>query len=152
MMQIMTLFTSLALLVSSAIIADIIVIVHLIWILFMLLGFILTLCGFFWSNFFDRWLFRTAHLCGIIYVSILAIVGAQIRAVCPLTILENVLRIKHDPASTYSGEFIIHYAEKLIYPDINPLIITMGTLFIAVFTVVVFIVRPPAKIRRILFR
>ncbi len=151
-MQIMTLFTHLALLVSSAIFAVIIVIVHFIWILFMLMGFIFTLCGFFWSNFFDRWLFRTVHLCGIVYVSILAIIGKQIRAVCPLTIWENVSRTKYDPASAYSGEFIIHYAEKLVYPDINPLIITMGTLFIAVFTVVVFIIRPPAKIRRILFR
>lgn len=131
-------------------IAGMIVIIHLGWILFMLVGFALTLGGFFQSGFFDKWLFRTVHLCGIAYVSVLALIGRQIRAVCPLTIWENVLRTRHDPASAYSGEFIIHYVEKLVYPDINPIVITIATLFIAVFTVVVFIIRPPAKIREIL--
>ena len=127
------------------ILADIIVVIHFVWILFMLIGFILTLCGFFWKSFFDRWLFRTLHLFGIAYVSLLAIMGKY----CPLTLWENILRAKYAPALTYPGSFMIHYAEKLVYPDINPLIIRIPTTFIAVFTVVIFIIKPPAKIRRI---
>jgi hypothetical protein len=130
------------------ILADIIVVIHFVWILFMLIGFIFTLCGFFWKSFFDRWLFRTLHLFGIAYVSLLAIMGKY----CPLTLWENILRAKYDPALTYPGSFMIHYAEKLVYPDINPLIIRIPTTFIAVFTVVIFIIKPPAKIRRIFRR
>lgn len=126
------------------ILADLIVLVHFAWILFMLAGFILTLCGFFWKGFFDRWLFRTLHLFGIAYVSLLAIMGRY----CPLTLWENTLRAKYDPSLVYPGSFMIHYAEKLVYPDINPLIIRIPTTFIAVFTVVVFIIRPPERIKR----
>ncbi len=127
------------------IIADTIVVLHFVWILFMLLGFILTIWGFFWKGFFELWLFRTLHLCGILYVSLLAI----LREYCPLTILENISRLKYNPETIYPGSFIAHYIEKLVYPDVNPLILIMGTIFIAVFTLVIFIVKPPTKIRKI---
>lgn len=121
------------------ILADTIVVVHFAWILFMLWGFILTVRGFFKKEFFHRWLFRTLHLFGIAYVSLLAIMGKY----CPLTLWENVLRAKYDPALTYPGSFMIHYFEKLVYPDVNSLIIRIPTTFIAIFTVIVFIIRPP---------
>lgn len=125
------------------ILADIIVVVHFAWILFMLVGFIFTLRGLFYKEFFDRWLFRTLHLFGIIYVSLLAILGKY----CPLTIWENILRLKYDPNLTYAGSYIIHYVEKLVYPDINPLVIRIPTTFIVVFTILFFILKPPSKIR-----
>lgn len=138
------------------ILADIIVVMHFAWILFMLLGFILTLCGFFstyvlrtsadrWKGFFDKWLFRILHLFGIVYVSFLAIMGKY----CPLTIWENSLRAKYDPTLTYSGSYIVHYIEKLVYLDVNLLAILIPTIFIAIFTLVVFIIKPPTKIKRI---
>ena len=127
------------------VVADLIVVIHFAWILFMLLGFILTLCGFFYRSFFDRWLFRTLHLCGIAYVGLLA----ALRQYCPLTILENTLRTRYNPELTYPGSFIVYYVEKLVYPEVNPLIILIPTAIIAVFTILVFIIKPPAKIRRI---
>ena len=111
----------------------------------MLSGFLLTLCGFFWRRFFDNLLFRILHLCGIVYVGLLAL----LREYCPLTILENTLRVKYNPDLTYPGSFIVHYIEKLVYPDVNSSIILVPTIFIAVFTMVVFIIKPPAKIKRI---
>ena len=105
----------------------------------MLIGFILTLCGFFYKRFFDWWLFRTLHLCGIIYVGLLVL----LREYCPLTILENTVRAKYNPNLTYPGSFIVHYIEKLVYPDVNPSIILVPTIFIAVYTIVVFIFKPP---------
>lgn len=126
------------------ILADIIVVMHFAWILFMLVGFMLTLIGFWWKSFFDRWLFRTLHLCGIAYVGLLAF----LKEYCPVTILENILRARYNPESTYPGSFIVYYIEKLVYPEVNPLVILIPTIIIAVFTVVVFIIRPPAKIRR----
>lgn len=125
--------------------ADIIVVIHFAWILFILSGFILTSCGFFWKALFDKWLFRTIHLCGIFYAGLLAL----LRKHCPLTVLENNLRQKYTPESIYPDSFIIHYIEKLVYPDLNTLMIIIPTVIIAVFTIVVFIVRPPAKIRKI---
>ncbi len=108
--------------------ADIIVFIHFVWILFMLLGFLLTLCGFIYKNkrFFEMWLFRTLHLFGIVYVGLLAV----LREYCPLTILENILRGKYNPELNYPGSFIAHYIEKLVYPDVNPLIIIIPTMII----------------------
>ena len=111
----------------------------------MLVGFLLTLCGFFYRSFFDRWLFRTLHLCGIAYVGLLTV----LRQNCPLTILENVLRARYDPELEYHGSFIVNYIEQFVYPDINLLVILIPTIIIAVFTVLVFIIKPPAKIRKI---
>lgn len=111
----------------------------------MLVGFLLTLYGFFWKRFFDQWLFRTVHVGGILFVSILAVLGQY----CPLTLWENTLRAKHDPSLVYAGSCIIHYVQKLLYPNINPLIIRAVTTFITIFSIVVFIVKPPTKIRRI---
>ena len=127
------------------ILADTIVVIHFAWILFMLAGFVLTLCGFFWKRFFDKWLFRIIHLCGIIYVALLA----ALRQYCPLTILENSLRLKYNTGVKYPGSFIVYYIEKLVYPDISVSIILIPTIFIAVFTVIIFIIRPPAKIKEV---
>ena len=118
------------------ILADTIVVIHFAWILFMIAGFILTLCGFFWKRVFDRWLFRLIHLCGIIYVALLAV----LRQYCPLTILENSLRLKYNTGVKYPGSFIVYYIEKLVYPDVNVSIILIPTIFIATFTIIVFII------------
>ena len=129
--------------------ADAIIVVHFLYILFMLLGFLLTgYALFFRQKFFDWWLFRLLHLLGIFYVVSLSILGRY----CPLTILENELRLRYEAYSVYSGSFIVHYLEKLVYPDVNPLVIQIPTVFLAIFTIVVFIVRPPKKIKSIMAR
>ena len=128
------------------VLADTIVVIHLIWIIFMLAGFVLTVRGFWRKGFFNRWVFRTLHLCGIFFVGILGLLGKY----CPLTVWENALLARYDPSLVYPGSFIIHYVEKLIYPGVHPLIIQIPTTFIAVFTLVVFVFRPPEKIRKAL--
>lgn len=126
------------------ILADTIVVMHFAWIVFMLAGFIFTVAAFWHKKFFDKWLFRTLHLCGIVYVSSLAILGKY----CPLTIWENTLRQKYDPGLTYPGSFMVHYIEMLVYPEVNPGIILIPTIFIAIFTIFVFIKKPPKKIKK----
>lgn len=134
---------------SHKIFADAIIVAHFLYILFMLLGFLLTgYALFFREKFFDRWLFRSLHLLGIFYVASLSILGKY----CPLTILENELRLRYEVSAVYSGSFIVHYLEKLVYPDVNPLVIQIPTVFLAIFTIVVFIVRPPKKIKSIMAR
>ncbi|MBA7475579.1 hypothetical protein ES707_10951 [subsurface metagenome] len=134
---------------SHKIFADAIIVVHFLYILFMLLGFLLTgYALFFREKFFDRWLFRLLHLLGIFYVASLSILGKY----CPLTILENELRLRYEVSAVYSGSFIVHYLEKLVYPDVNPLVIQIPTVFLAIFTIVVFIVKPPKKIKSIMAR
>jgi hypothetical protein len=113
----------------------------------MILGFLLTLSAiFFRYRFFDWWLFRSLHLLGIFYVASLSILGKY----CPLTLFENQLMSRYESPSVYSGSFIVHYLEKLVYPDVNPLTIQIPTIFIAIFIIVVFMVKPPKKIKSIM--
>jgi hypothetical protein len=138
------------------IVADLIVIIHFGWILFMLAGFSLTVYSTFnvyimrtpqdyCKRFFDKWIFRTIHLCGILFVAFLAI----LREYCPLTIWENTLRRNYNPQTQYPGSFLIHYIERFVYPNVHPLLILIPTVIVAVFTLVMFMIVPPAKIKAI---
>jgi len=143
----------------NRILADMVVVIHFLWIVFMLWGFCYTFCAVgmvyilrsgaaVWHAFFDRWVLRTVHLAGIVYVGMLTILGKY----CPLTLVENAFRRRHDPSATHPVSFIVHYIEKLGYPNVDPIIIIVPTIFIAAFTFGVFLVRPPAKIKAILSR
>ncbi|MGH8016519.1 MAG: DUF2784 domain-containing protein [Candidatus Zixiibacteriota bacterium] len=129
---------------SERILADFIMVVHFVWILFMIWGFVLTLRGFWKPPFFERWLFRTVHLAGILLVAALEILGKF----CPLTIWENKLRRSYNPSEDYPGSFIIGLIEKLIYPSVSPLVVIIPTILMAAFTLAVFIWRPPSIFKR----
>jgi len=124
--------------------ADILLVIHLAWIVFMLWGFVLTVRAFWRPSFYDRWLFRSLHLGGIVFVGIWELMGKY----CPLTIWEYDLRRLHDPSVEYPGSFIVDLLERLVYPDVDPMIVAVPTMAIALFTLVLFAVKPPSKYRR----
>lgn len=129
--------------------ADIIVVIHFLFVIFMIVGFLFTLAavigvyvfrrrGWF-ARFFAWSAFRWTHVCGIAFVGSLAVMEKY----CPLTILENAIRRRGQDGGEYSGSFIIHYIEKLLYPNVPPLALLIPTIFIAGFTLAIFIIRPP---------
>ncbi len=106
----------------------------------MLYGFFITLYSLFYNKqYFNKFVFRTVHLLGIIFVALLNIINTY----CPLTKLENYLSIKSGPGLYYKESFIYYYLEKYIYFDINPLLISIPTIFIAIFTLLIYIIKPP---------
>ena len=109
----------------------------------MISGFILSLRGFFHEEFFDRWLFRTLHLLGIVYVAVLSALGKY----CPLTVWEYSLRQGHSRGIDYPGSFIIYHLERIVYPGVNPVFVRVPTIIIGLTTIFVFIIRPPKKIK-----
>ena len=128
--------------------ADLLVVIHFAWIVFMLWGVVLTIRGFFRPAFFERWLFRTVHLLGIAFVAALALLDRY----CPLTVWEYRLRHRGEArGSDYPGAFIVDNIERLIYIRVDPDIITAVTALLAVFIVVVYLWRPPTRVAR-LFR
>ncbi len=141
------------------ILADLIVAIHFLWIVFVILGFIFTISAVvavyvfrsgraFLRGFFDRWFFRSLHLAGIVYVAVLTLLDKY----CPLTILENTFRRRYDPSAGYPGSFIVHHLERLVYPNVDARLIFVPTIFIAAFTLIVFVLRPPEKIRKVFRR
>jgi len=127
--------------------ADGLVALHFIWILFMIAGFLLAPGGiFFRKSLLDWFWFRTLHLAGIIYVAALSIQ----EKLCPLTIWENHLRAKAEPIATYSGSFIIHYVKKLVYPDLDPVLLQVATLLLGALSILAYFFFPPRKLRNLL--
>ena len=130
------------------ILADLIVLLHFVWVSFMLAGSVVTLLGFIWRRLFDLSVLRTVHLLGILYVVLLIILDKP----CPLTTWENDLMAKYNPSLTYPGSFIAHWLERVVYPDVDPLVVYVLTLILALTTVVLFVFRPPSKLKRYFHR
>jgi hypothetical protein len=126
------------------ILADVILVIHLAWILFVLYGFVLTVRAFRRPAFWERWLFRSIHLGGILLVATLELLGEY----CPLTVWEFALRRKYNPAGDYPGSFVVGWIEKLVYPDVSSLVFLLPTYAIALFTLVMFLVKPPSRLWR----
>jgi hypothetical protein len=99
------------------ILADMTVMLHLLWVLF-LIG------GAFWGR-RDRTV-MVIHVLGMAFSIVLQFAGWY----CPLTHLEFRLRQRHDPGLAYPGSFIAHYAEKFVYLDVPPKLVLALTLLL----------------------
>ena len=108
------------------VLADITVLVHLFWILFLIFGAFLGLY---------RRVFKIIHVSGLVFAIVIQIFGWY----CPLTYLEIWLRYKHDPALSYSGSFIITYVEKLVYLQISRTSILIATVILIGMNILVYI-------------
>jgi hypothetical protein len=120
-------------------VADAILLLHVLFIAFVILGLILILLGgaLSWS-----WVrnprFRIGHLAVVAYVVLQSYFGA----ICPLTTWEVALRARAGD-SVYSGSFISHWLETLLYYEAPPWIfMTCYTAFAALVVASWYWVRP----------
>lgn len=102
------------------ILADVVVLTHFFWILFLFIG------GF-WG--IKNKSVKIFHISGLVFAFFIQIFDWY----CPLTHLEVWLRSKHEPALTYSGSFIIHYVEKIVYIELSRYLVLAFTLFLCGF-------------------
>ena len=124
-----------------------VIFIHFIWILFVILIFLKTIYSIIKKDqkFLMKKFIRTFHLLGIIFVAILIFLQKP----CPLTLLEVKLKmIANKPI--YYGSFIIHYLEKIIYPDLPALLVELPSIFIAFFSLIFFLIYPPFKFKKFL--
>ncbi|NWF93255.1 MAG: DUF2784 domain-containing protein [Syntrophaceae bacterium] len=99
------------------IVADLVVLIHFIWILFLFLG---ALWGL------RNGAVKILHISGLLFAFLIQIFDWH----CPLTHLEVWLRTKHDPAIAYTGSFIIHYVERIVYMEISRPVIVLFTILL----------------------
>lgn len=101
--------------------ADAILLLHAMFVVFVVAGLILILVGkkYSWSWVRNPW-YRLAHLLAITVVVIQASMGAS----CPLTIWEMQLRSLAGD-TTYSGAFIAHWLESFLYYRAPPWVFTL---------------------------
>lgn len=112
------------------VLSDAVVIVHFIWILFLIFG---AIPGVRWKS------VKIFHISGLTF----AMVIQAFNWYCPLTYLEVWLRSKQNPSATYTGSFIAHYAEKIVYLDLPRWVILAGTAFVVGFNTWIYLRRRP---------
>lgn len=119
--------------------ADLVLITHALFVVFVVVGLILILIGGFCSWLWVRNLwFRLSHLIAIGVV----VVQSWLGAICPLTTWENALREKAGEVG-YQDTFISYWLEKLLYYQLPQWIfVVLYTLFGALVLVSWFWVRP----------
>lgn len=125
-------------------IADAILILHVLFVAFVVFGLIAVYAGYFLSWWWVRnRAFRITHLCAIGYV-----VGqAWLGAVCPLTTWEMALRAEAG-AATYSGSFIQYWLHSLLYFTLPEWVfVLVYTLFGSLVLASWFVVRPRKRTR-----
>jgi hypothetical protein len=93
------------------IVADLILVVHLLFVGFVVVGLVLIFVGKVrrWAWVLNPW-FRVMHLLAIGVV----VVQSWIGVICPLTTFEMALRSRAGDA-TYTGSFVSHGLERLLY-------------------------------------
>ncbi|MGB5490917.1 MAG: DUF2784 domain-containing protein [Woeseiaceae bacterium] len=119
--------------------ADLLLFGHVLFVAFVVVGLALILIGksLHWGWVRNPW-FRIAHLAAIGIVALQSWVGI----ICPLTTWEMALR-EHAGDSAYSGSFIAHWLEALLYFQAPAWVFTVCyTVFAAIVVVSWFWVRP----------
>ena len=101
----------------NKILADGVVLIHFLWIVFLFFGGI-------WG--IKNITVKTFHISGLVFAFVIQIFDWY----CPLTHLEVWLRSKYDPALVYTGSFIFHYVEKIVYIELSRFLVLLLTIFL----------------------
>ncbi len=104
--------------------ADLVVLIHLLWIAFLVFG---AIPGARWA--WVKW----THLAALAFSVLLQVFGW----ICPITHLEVWLR-RAGGAQPYEGSFIGHYLERIVYAPLPPYAVLLGTLAVIAVTLWVY--------------
>jgi hypothetical protein len=130
--------------VEYRLLADLVVIFHAAYVAFVGIGFVAIVGGIVMRA---RWVrnfaFRAAHLGAIALVCVEAATGTM----CPLTTLEDYLRMRAGDAG-YRGDFIGYWAHDLIFYNAPPRIFTIFYVIFGAMVALTFVVAPPRFPRR----
>jgi len=119
--------------------ADLILVLHVGYVAFVLLGFVAILLGLLFRQSWARgfWL-RMIHLAMILVVVAETVLGVT----CPLTTWENSLR-RLAGGETYDGDFIAEWLHDLLFLDGPPWMFTLAYLGFGAAVLLTFLLAPP---------
>ncbi len=127
---------------SYALAADGVLIVHTLFIAFVVVGLLLIWIGYFLNWRWTRnWRFRIAHLLAIGYVAM----ESCFDIACPLTNWENDLRRRAGQNPYDPDGFIAYWLHRMIYFSAPPWVFTACYIGFALLVVATFIVARPLK-------
>ena len=110
------------------VLADMVVIVHFLWILFLIFGALLAI---------KNRIAKIVHICGLLYALIIHL----FQIYCPLTHLEIWLRSRHNPSLSYAGSFVIHYLERFVYIELSRYVLLALTIMLCAFNLWIYLTK-----------
>jgi Protein of Unknown function (DUF2784) len=118
--------------------ADLVVIVHLVFAGFVLIGFLLLVVAsiFGWAWTYGK-RFRIGHLLCIVFVALEALLGVT----CPLTVLENQL-LRAAGRCGYDRSFAGQLANQLLFYDAPEWVFTLTYVTLAFLSLLAFLIPP----------
>ncbi len=116
------------------VLADIVVLVHSLWTLFLVLGALLGVRR--------RWA-KVVHLLGLAYAG----VTVPFDIPCPFSTLGVWLRTKQGAHSDYTGHFIAYYAEKILHIQLPFPFIEVATILLCLFNLWLYFGKSAAPLR-----
>jgi hypothetical protein len=102
------------------VLADLTVLIHFLWILFLIFG-------AFWGK--RSRAIRKLHQCGLGFAIVIQVFDWY----CPLTHLEFWMRSKHAHGAAYTGSYVIHYLERVVYLEVSQAVIAALTAALCLF-------------------
>lgn len=118
--------------------ADLVASLHSLWI-------VLTLALAAWAfiGFFAKWRTAIFAIRAFLAIGFTTLASQLVWLGCPLTLLENTLRTRHDPSTAYEGAFLAHLIEKWVGVKVDPIFITAQLLlFLGVAVYLVLKIQP----------
>lgn len=114
--------------------ADILMIIHLLWAAFMVIGLPL---GLLLKSPTLRWV----HFWGMAATAFFAAAGMY----CPLTVWEESLRWEADRNFSFDGGFLAQHLSSILYPKIEPWVLRSASVFWGALTVLAMVVIKPGR-------
>ena len=114
-------------------VADLVLALHLLWILWVIFGALFT--G-------GRVFLTAVHILSLVWGVIVELGPWP----CPLTIAEQLFEARAG-AQTYSGAFLTHYLERIVYPDLPESVLVVAGLTVCIFNLAVYAWRYHTRLR-----
>ena len=120
--------------------ADVVLIIHLAFVGFVVLGF-----ATIWIGYFLRWSFVRNFYFRLVHLSAMGIVVAEtlIGFNCPLTTWETQLRFLAGEGGRYEGSFMQHWFHRILYYDISAEVFSVIYTLFFLFILTTFLVVKP---------
>src|ERR1700751_4772409 len=96
--------------------ASVVLILHALFIVWVVFGALLTR---------GRMTLRWLHVVSLVW----GVLTEVLPWPCPLTLLENWLESRAG-VQPYEGGFLLHYLDKLVYPNVSPTVLTVAGVFV----------------------
>jgi hypothetical protein len=116
-----------------------VLVVHLAWAVWMVVGVLLGVAGYWWPRFWGWRSFRTGHLVGLLLT---ATVPLWNQGICPLTNWEWALDTDRIPSGTPES-LVVRLIRAVLYIDVSPTVIGLATAMGAMVTLWIYINHPP---------